>query len=270
MAVRSDLASSPRHALDERRDAFYWRFLVTGFCFAFFGVAALVVGVVVLPLVRLIPSTRAQKRSRARAVMRVGLRIFIALMHRLGGLSYEFRGVERLGRPGQLIVANHPSLIDVVFLLGFTRGAGCVVKEGVWRNPLTRGAVTLAEYISNTPTSAMLEASAAALRAGETLIMFPEGTRTTPGTAPVFQRGAANVALRAAQVLTPVYITCEPATLTKDEPWTRIPLRRPHFTLIVGDDLELEPRRERSLPLASRELNDALHAWFADRRVDVR
>ena len=89
------------------------------------------------------------------------LRLFIGLMHRLGGLTYEFRGRERLGRPGQLILANHPSLIDVVFLLAFMPGAGCVVKAGLWRNPLTRGAVTLAEFIPNDSTADMIEAAAA-------------------------------------------------------------------------------------------------------------
>jgi 1-acyl-sn-glycerol-3-phosphate acyltransferase len=42
--------------------------------------------------------------------------------------------------------------------------------------------------------------------------MFPEGTRSRPGQPLVFQRGAANVAVRAARVATPVYIHCDPAT----------------------------------------------------------
>ena len=46
----------------------------------------------------------------------------------------------------------------LVFLLAFTRGSGCVVKQGLWRNPVTRAAVTLAEYITNDPTSSMIEA----------------------------------------------------------------------------------------------------------------
>jgi 1-acyl-sn-glycerol-3-phosphate acyltransferase len=261
-SARSDLVSTAHAVPAVRQDAYYWRFVVTALSFALFGVGALAVGAVMLPLVRVAPAPREAKRRRARAVMRGSLRLYVGMMHRLGGMTYEFRGVERLGRPGQLIVANHPSLIDVVFLLAFTRGANCVVKHGLWRNPLTRGAVTLAEYITNDPTAAMIEASTAALEAGETLIMFPEGTRTTPDEPLAFHRGAANVALRAARVVTPVYIRCEPTTLTKAEPWYRIPARRPRFTLIVGEDLDLGPYRGRSLPLASRQLNDDLHALF--------
>jgi len=232
--------------------------------FLVFGLGALVVGLILLPAVRIWPAARATRRARARAVMRGSLRFFVGFMHRLRGLDYEFRGVERLGRPGQLIVANHPTLIDVVFLLAFTRGANCVVKQGLWRNPFTRGAVTLAEYITNDPTAAMIEASADALRAGETLIMFPEGTRTTPGQPFAFHRGAANVALRAARVLTPVYIRCEPAILSKEEPWYKLTPQRVRFTLVVGDDVDLSPYRGRPLPLASRRLNDDLLARFQE------
>jgi 1-acyl-sn-glycerol-3-phosphate acyltransferase len=194
--------------------------------------------------------------------MRLALRLFIGVMHRLGGLTYEFRGRERLGRPGQLIVANHPSLIDVVFLLAFVPGAGCVVKSGLWRNPFTRSAVTLAEFIRNDSTADMIMAAAGALRAEQPLIFFPEGTRTRPQQPMVFHRSGANIALRAAASVTPVYIRVEPTTLTKAEPWYRIPARRPHFALVVGEDLDLQAYRAAPLPVASRQLNEWLQAHF--------
>lgn len=246
-----------------RSDARWWRFVVTTLSFSLFSVGAVVVGFVLMPLVRILPASRAQKRARARGVMRVSLRLFVALMAGLGGMTYEFRGADRLGRPGQLIVANHPSLIDVVFLLAFVRGTGCVVKAGLWRNLMTRGAVTLAEFITNDPTAAMIEAASDSLRGGQTVIMFPEGTRTVPGKSFIFHRGAANVALRAATVITPVHIRCYPTTLTKAEPWYRIPPRRPHFSLIVGEDIDLEAYRAMpSLPVASRALNEHLQRHF--------
>lgn len=245
-----------------RRDFWYWRLFVTAFSFSLFGLGALVVGAVLLPIVKLIPASRDTKRNRARAVMSAGLRFFIGVMHRGGGMTYEVHGRERLGRYGQMVVANHPTLIDVVFLLAFIPTAGCVVKQGLWRNPLTRWAVTLVEFIPNDQTSSMIEGAAAALRNRQCLIFFPEGTRTRPNQPMVFHRGAANVALRAATELTPVYIRCQPTTLTKSQPWYQIPARRPHFSLVVGEDLDLSPYRNTPLPLASRALNEALHRHF--------
>src|SRR5687768_15921084 len=118
MAATSEFApeASP---IERRRDAYVWRLLMTGLSFSLFGLGAVVVGVVLLPLVRIIPASRERKRHRARAVMSGALRLFIAIACRSGAITYDFRGKERLGLPGQLILANHPSLIDVVFLLAF-------------------------------------------------------------------------------------------------------------------------------------------------------
>jgi len=245
-----------------RQDAWHWRLFVTGFSFLSFGIGAFIVGTVLLPIVKLIPAPRDVKRRRARAVMSASLRFFIGLMRLGRGLTYEFHGRERLGRPGQMVVANHPSLIDVVFLLAFMPEAGCVVKQGLWRQPLTRWAVTLVEFIPNDNAAGMIEGAARALKEQQTLIFFPEGTRTRLNQPMVFHRSAANVALRAATVVTPVYIRCNPTTLTKSEPWYRIPPRRPHFSLIVGDDLDLSSYRQAPLPIASRALNEHLHQHF--------
>lgn len=244
-----------------RRDAFYWRFLGTAISFAVFGLCALILSVTILPLLRMLPAGRCQRLSRI--VLQRGMRAFVGLMHRLGVLTYDFRGAERLGRPGQLIVANHPSLIDVVFLIAFAPQANCVVKHAMFRNLLTRSVVSAAGYISNELTADMIEGAAAALSQGQCVIMFPEGTRTTVGQPLIFHRGAANVAIRAADVVTPVYIRCEPITLTKAQPWYRIASRRPHFTLEVGEDLDLRTARgAKSIPLASRRFNEQMRGNF--------
>jgi 1-acyl-sn-glycerol-3-phosphate acyltransferase len=265
MAAKPELIShaAAETASADRRDAFYWRFMVTGTAFALFGVGALLLSAIVMPLVSCWPAPRSHRMAR-RAVQWT-LRLFVGFMHHGGGMTYEFRHVERLGRPGQLIVANHPSLLDAVFLLAFAPRANCVVKHAMFRNPLTRMIVRATGYISNELSADMIEGAAAALREGQTVIMFPEGTRSRPGAPMAFHRGAANIAVRAARVLTPVFIRCEPTTLTKAEPWYRIPPRRPHFALGVGEDFELsEFRAFASIPLGSRACNERLCAHFRE------
>jgi 1-acyl-sn-glycerol-3-phosphate acyltransferase len=242
-----------------RQDFFIWRWFGTAASFALFGLFGIVLGALVWPLSRLLPVGAQRRQALCRRLMQACFRSFIGFMRGLGLLSYEFFGRERLGRPGQLIIANHPSLIDVVFLIGFTPAVGCVVKSAMWRNPFTAGIVRSTGYIRNWPTDEMIEGASAALRAGQALIMFPEGTRTTPGAPLQFHRGAASVAVRAAATLTPVLISVNPTTLTKHAPWYRIPAQRPHFRLEVGSDLELRDYREHgSLPMAGRALNEAL------------
>jgi 1-acyl-sn-glycerol-3-phosphate acyltransferase len=249
--------------LNKRQDAYYWRLLATALCFALFGLGGLCLRVLVFPLLNCLPGDAITRRHRARRTISRLFWLFIRIMAKSGVLTYDVQGAERLGRPGQMIIANHPSLIDVVFLIGLVRDANCVVKRSLWRNPCTCGPVTSTEYISNDGSSDMLDQAADALRDGQTLIIFPEGTRTQPGQPPQFHRGAASIALRGAALITPVVIQVSPTTLTKAEPWYRIPLRRVHFSLRVGSDID--PNAFAALgpaPIASRKLNDYLHHYF--------
>ncbi|TBU76223.1 1-acyl-sn-glycerol-3-phosphate acyltransferase [Pseudomonas daroniae] len=242
---------------------YWWRLIATAASFTLFGIGGLLLRVLVFPVLSLLPGDAAAHQRRARQVVSWNFRTFVKFMHRSGVLTYEVEGAERLGRPGQMIIANHPSLIDVVVTIAFTRNANCVVKQSLWNNPCMRGPIRAAGYISNSGSMDMLDEAADALQQGQTLIIFPEGTRTTPGRAPEFHRGAAAIALRGANVITPVVISVTPTTLTKAEPWYRIPARRFHVRLRVGQDID--PARFAAMgaaPVASRKLNDYLHQHF--------
>jgi 1-acyl-sn-glycerol-3-phosphate acyltransferase len=245
-----------------RRERYWRRLAATALCFAVFGAGCLAFALLVVPAIRLLPAR--SREQRVRHALGRAMRWFAAFMRSVGVLSYELDGLERLGRPGQLILANHPTLIDVVFLLGFAPSSNCVVKHELWRNPLTRWSVAAAGYVSNAPTDRMIECAADALRGGQSVIIFPEGTRTVPGQPLQFHRGAAAIAVRAAVVVTPVYVECRPPTLAKSDPWYRIPERRVHFSFRAGADLDPEPfRRSAPAPLAARAFNEELLRVFS-------
>jgi 1-acyl-sn-glycerol-3-phosphate acyltransferase len=222
-----------------------------------------VLGLVVFPILRLLPGDLASHRARVRRTLGRAMRWLARFMRGVGVLSYELTGLEQLGLPGQVVVANHPTLMDFMFLLGFAPSSSCIAKEALWRNPFTRWPIAAAGYVSNHPTDLMVERAADALRQGQSVIIFPEGTRTARGQPLNFHRGAAAIAIRAAAVVTPVYIRCSPPTLGKGDPWYRIPDRRPHYSLTKGADVDPEPfRRRAAAPLAARELNDYLLRVF--------
>lgn len=252
------------HPLTRRRDAWLWRLFATGASFVFFGIGGLVLCVLVLPLLAILPGGALARRRRARAVISRAFYLHMQFMYRTRVLDFRIDGADRLGRPGQLIIANHPSLIDVIFLIAQIRDTNCVVKASLWNNPCMRGAVSAAQYISNNGSPEMLEQAAEVLREGQSLVVFPEGTRTTPGQPPRFHRGAAAIALRGARVITPVFISVTPTTLTKAEPWYRIPDRRVVVALRIGDDIDPSSFGDAPLPIASRRLNRHLHQLFLE------
>jgi 1-acyl-sn-glycerol-3-phosphate acyltransferase len=252
------------------RQTYAWRLLVTGSCFVLFGLGGLLLGLLVVPAMLVLPGGPGRRRARTRATVQRSFRLFVAVMSGLRGLRYEFHGAERLGRPGQLIIANHPTLIDVVFIVAFTPAPACVVKAALFANPFTRYVVRAAGYIRNAPTDEMIERSVAALRSGDALVMFPEGTRTRAGQPLAFHRGAASVAVQGAAVLTPIYIHVDQPLLDKTLPWYKVPPRVPQFSIRVGDDIDLGPFRSAPPPRASRQLNDWLVGTYEHELARLR
>lgn len=241
-----------------------WRVLATGISFALFGVGGLALRMVVFPLLALCVRDRQAHQRAARAAVRLSFRGFVGIMRLLGVLRYEVKGLEKLDRAGQLILANHPTLIDTVFLIAFVRNADCIVKGALSNNPFMRGPIRAAGYISNDRGPELVEDGIASLRAGGNLIIFPEGTRTPPGGTPTLRRGAANIAVRGMRAVTPVVIRCDPPTLGKGDKWWHVPARRVRFRIEVKDDIAAELFRHDDVSevLAARRLTEYLQQFF--------
>ncbi len=241
-----------------------WRIVATGFCFFVFGLGGLVLGLFCVPVLLLFFRDPRRRLRASRFIVHHFFRFFIGLMNFVGVISYELTGMEKLQRPGLLILANHPSLIDVIFIISLIPQSGCVVKSALARNPFTRGPVHAAGYITNDAGLAMVEDCRVHLAGHETIVIFPEGTRTPLNGEIDLQRGAANVAIRCHQAITPVSIRQSPRGLAKGQKWYQVPPAPMHFVIRVHDDLQVDPFSDGGAPepLAVRRLNAHLKSFF--------
>ncbi|MBV6415278.1 MAG: 1-acyl-sn-glycerol-3-phosphate acyltransferase [Xanthomonadales bacterium] len=258
------IAAGPGVVLPEPLDR-PWRVLATGFCFAMFGLGGLLLRMLVFPPLLLVARDRIRRADLARACVHRSFRFFIELMRLSGVLSYEIEGLDRLRRRGLLVLANHPTLIDVVFLISLIEHATCVVKAPLRRNPFTRGPVLGAGYICNDDPEGAIEDCRQALDEGGNLVVFPEGTRTADDGIIRLRRGAAQIAVRCRRDITPVTISCIPRSLTRAIPWYVVPVRPMHFRIRVLDDLPIASYLADDPPeaLAARHLTDDLTQFFA-------
>lgn len=242
-----------------------YRILATGFCFAMFGLGGVLIGVLAYPAICLLTRDRTHRALHAKKVVHQSFRLFVGLMATVGVISYEVRGRERLQRNGLLVVANHPSLIDVVFLVSLIDRADCIVRGGLARNPFTRGPIAAAGYVSNDSGPGMVDECIASIRSGNNLVIFPEGTRTPLQGGARLQRGAANIAVRGGIDMTPVRISSDPPMLRKGVPWYRVPVRRAHFVIEVCEDIPVRDfsANNQSEALAARQLTDFLAQYYS-------
>ncbi len=241
----------------------YWRIAATGFCFSLFGLGGFILPWLAIPILYLLPGGNIKRELRAKALLHYSFRAFVETMRIVGVLSYSVEDQDQLNQPGQLIFANHPSLIDVVFLIAFIKKADCVVKSELLRNPFMRGPIQVAGYIANDDPERVIELTTASLKRGNSLIVFPEGTRTTPGLRVSMRRGAANIALRSSYDITPVIINCQPTTLTKEQKWYQVPERRMHISITLRPVIPVRQFQQDIAPTrAARKLTHFLEQYF--------
>jgi 1-acyl-sn-glycerol-3-phosphate acyltransferase len=249
-----------------RRLEYGWRVAATGFAFAALGLGALFVALMIVPVVTIGTHDRLVRARRAQHFVRASFRFYIQILQLLGVIRLSIVGIDRLGGArGTLIVANHPTLLDVVLIMALVPNAQCVVKHQLAKNPFLAPIVKAAGYILNDiDAEALIERCRQTLDQGSNLIIFPEGTRSRPGSPIRLQRGFAHIATSARVDLQLITITCTPITLTKGSPWYAIPERRAHFQVEIGDRLAIGPfLAQRSRPLGVRMLVRNLESYFA-------
>src|SRR5690606_3723885 len=183
-----------------------WRRFATALCFTVFGIGSLVLGCLLHPVLVLLIPNKTRRQAVVRKAIHLSFKCFVAFMRGAGVLTYEVSGAQRLRRRGLLVLANHPTLIDVVLLMSLIENADCIVKAGLLRNPFTRGPVSSAGFVINDTGEHLVEQCINTVRAGNNLIICPEGTRTPPRCPVHLQRGASHVALRGNIDITPVRI----------------------------------------------------------------
>lgn len=266
-----------------RRLKHLWRIARTGSAFVVFAGLCLYVAHVAVPWARRRagPESAEAPDLRAQRIIHRVLRGYIGYLQRTGILRFRSVGVEALGAPGRrLIVANHPTLLDYVFMTSLLPQVDSVVSAERADHPVLAACAREADYVRNDAGRDMVEACAARVRAGRNVLIFPEGTRSPHVGLGEFQRGAARIALAAGCDVQPVVIHCDPPTLRKGQKWYDVPDRA--FDLVVqalppvssGPVLESLRRGEYSRSVAARrltaEIKESLAKGLAGGDVDVR
>ncbi|CAN0624311.1 Phospholipid/glycerol acyltransferase [Burkholderia multivorans] len=248
-----------------------WRLFATGMSFTVFGVCGVLFSIVAFPLAHLWPH-RASRRRAVTTVIHRFFRVLVAVLQRIGVMELDVTGAAQLrSRSPAIVVANHPTYLDVMVLLALMPSACCVVKNAHWGNPCFWGIVRAAGYVSNADPAGFVENCVEQLAAGYTMIIFPEGSRSpAPNRLHAFSRGFAYIALKAGAPIVPVLMHCDPPAFTKQMRWYHVPARPFRITVSVLDPVRVEPLASRETPqaLAARNVTGAIEAHMTQHLYD--
>ncbi len=126
------------------------------------------------------------------------------------GVRVRIVGKERIPPGVCLFVANHTSSADAPAVVGaIPRRIAILLKESLFRYPIVGQAFRLARFIpvnrrERDAALDSLEKAIAELRAGQSFLIYPEGTRSPDGRLQEFKKGAVVMAIKAGVPIVPM------------------------------------------------------------------
>jgi 1-acyl-sn-glycerol-3-phosphate acyltransferase len=233
-----------------------YRVLIKWFSFFFFGLSSLVLAIIIIPPMRLILHPRERFQRPIRRLISAFMRLFISIMHFLGIVNLEVENRESYRHlSSKIVVANHPSLLDVVMLLSLIPNADCIVNPYLNHNIL-RGVVRQIYILGSRDIENIFRACTESLKQGNCLIVFPEGTRTPRFGKVILKKGAARISLAAGYSIVPVHIGgTDKFGLGKKDPWPGFnPRERYVYRLSMGAEINPENFRHLPPPAAAKSM----------------
>lgn len=186
------------------------------------------------------------------------------LILQVAGITVNVEGLNSLDRQRQyLFVVNHQSNIDIPVLVQALRRFQLrwfAKKELLWV-PFFGWAMWAAKHIAVDRADALnarksLELAKQRIAAGISIVIFPEGTRSTDGKLLPFKRGGFLLALKTRTPIVPVTINGTGKLLPKGD-WR---LRRGEVNVTIGTPLAVEDFRPGGLRGLSAKVEDMIAA----------
>lgn len=230
------------------------------FAMTVFGVGAVILAVFVFPFIRLFTLRRKDFGVVARAYVSHTFRVF------LGFLNLLHVSIKKVDNPeeyknihSKIIIANHPSLLDFVYIMSLVPNSTCIVRGGLTKTPL-RGVIKQA-YITNTTTFEDMCLECKKLTdMGCNVIIFPEGTRTPRHGKNNYKKGAARIALYCGCDVQPVFIGgSDKYGLGKHDPlWSYNHVEPYLYDFKKLPVISIDEYKDLSEPIAAKRLTDKM------------
>ncbi|HZV55042.1 MAG TPA: lysophospholipid acyltransferase family protein [Rhodocyclaceae bacterium] len=170
-----------------------------------------------------------------RGLIMLAFRIYLRFLALFCACRFDLAELDALRADGPMVlVANHPSLLDVVMIASRFPNMVCIMKAALMDNILLGAAARLACYIPNNAPLEMVRRARQELREGAQLLIFPEGTRTVAFPLNPCTPGAGLIAGRADVPVQTLLIDFSSPYLGKAWPLFRRPELPLHVSIRVG------------------------------------
>ncbi|MCE9659724.1 MAG: 1-acyl-sn-glycerol-3-phosphate acyltransferase [Burkholderiales bacterium] len=227
--------------------SFRWRQLAFGAVLGQLGASLLLLSCVARAVALVLP--RAVAARTGRSIVSFIYRRCWASATRLGLMELDVEGLDALrSEPGGLLIAaNHPTMLDAMLVVARLPRSVCIMRADLMQNVFLGPGARLASYIGNDSGRGMVRDSVAALREGQVVVLFPEGTRTSTPPVNAFKPGITLIAKLAQVPIQTVLIRSDSPFLRKGWPLLRAPPQRVRIRVTLGQRFPANDDRRAAL-----------------------
>lgn len=253
----------PKYAADDLPKiknpfSYIYRTIAKLFIYLIFGLGTVLIVLFVFPILRLVWFKKETFKHYGRIFISSIFSCFIHIMSFVQVSKYRISDKEKLKNlKSCIIVANHPSLIDVIYTFAFVHNADCIIKAGL-KHSLVSGIVKPL-YISNDGDfDKMAEDCKKSLESGSNLIIFPEGTRTPRHGSNPYKKGAARIALATGCNVQPIHIGgSDKYGLGKHDPFFKVhPTDTYFYDFTILPQITMDKYKDLQPAIAAKHLTD--------------
>ena len=224
-----------------------WRSFVVIFLFGFFGTGAIIINYLVFPWISVFVKKERRKQNYCKVVHNTW-NFFCKLMQKAGAIKIVLENPEEFSKiKGKIIVANHPSFIDIVLIIGLLPDTVCIAKKELKKNIVMGNIVKSVHLINDEDNDELLKESSEILKSGYNIVIFPTGTRTTEGENPKLHKGAALMALHTGVNIVPLHIGCDYKFLAKHQKIYDAGEKPVTYTITVNEEINVKDYTEQDL-----------------------
>ena len=185
------------------------------------------------------------------------------LILQANGVRVQVRGLEHVDhRQPAIYMCNHQGTFDIFVLLAHLPiQFRWVAKVGLFRIPVLGWAMSTAGYISLDRSKRKrayrgIEIAARKIREKNSVVMFPEGSRSYDGTLQPFMNGGFTLALRAGVPICPITIDGSWALM----PRTTLRIKRGTVRIVIGQPIKTAGLTMKDRKRLMREVEEKIRA----------
>ncbi len=134
----------------------------------------------------------------------------LVLLKRLSGITSQMRGYPNVSKTPVIYAAKHQSAWDTFMLWSVLGNPAFVLKRELYLIPVfgwylwRSGQIAINRRDGKRAIASMIEQTNRYAAQGRSVVIFPEGTRRTPGAAPHYKMGVAHLSAETGLAVVPV------------------------------------------------------------------